>query len=77
MKLKNGTNADYFIFINDAPWDHHFEESNYKSLKTIVSIEKILSKPFIKIAKQHPLTEWNNTTEFYKINYENLLQLMD
>ena len=76
MKLKKEMNADYFVCINDAPWDHHFEESNYKSLKTIDSIEKILSKPFIKIAKQHPLTEWNNTAGFYKSNYEKLLQLL-
>ena len=76
LKLKNEINADCFICINDAPWEHHFEESNYQSLKTIDSIETILNKPFIKIAKQHALSEWNNAMAFYKSNYESLLQLM-
>jgi hypothetical protein len=76
FNLKNEIKAEYFICINDAPWEHHFEESNYQSLKTIDSIEKILDKPFIKIAKQHSLSEWNNAIAFYKSNYKNLLQLM-
>ena len=74
--LKNEANGDYFICINDAPWEHHFEESNYQSLKTIDSIETILNKPFIKIAKRHSLSEWNDAATFYRSNYENLLQLM-
>jgi len=74
--LKNEVNGDYFICINDAPWEHHFEESNYQSLKTIDSIETILNKPFIKIAKRHSLSEWNDAATFYRSNYENLLQLM-
>jgi len=76
LNLNNKIKADYFICINDAPWEHHFEESNYQSLKTIDSIEKILNKPFIKIAKRHSLSEWNNAITFYKSNYKNLLQLM-
>ncbi|HEX5151361.1 MAG TPA: hypothetical protein VFW07_07925 [Parafilimonas sp.] len=76
MNLSNEINTGYFICINDAPWEHHFEESNYQSLKAIDSIETILNKPFIKIAKQHPLSEWNNAIAFYESNYENLLQLM-
>jgi len=76
LNLKNELKADYFICINDAPWEHHFEESNYQSLKTIDAIEKILDKPFIKIAKRHSLSEWNNAIAFYKSNYKNLLQLM-
>jgi len=76
VNLKREVNDDYFICINDAPWEHHFEISNYQSLKTFDSIEPILNRPFIKIAKQHSLSEWNNAIVFYKSNYENLLQLM-
>ena len=74
--LKNEANGDYFICINDAPWEHHFEESNYQSLKHTDSIETILNKPIIKIAKRHSLAEWNDAATFYRSNYENLLQLM-
>jgi hypothetical protein len=76
LNLENEMNADYFICINDAPWEHHFEESNYQSLKTIDSMETILNKPFIKIAKRHSLSEWNNAITFYESNYENLLRLL-
>jgi hypothetical protein len=76
MNLKTKTEENYFICINDSPWQHHFEETNYTPLKEIGSIEKILNNKFLKIAVKLPLDEWNNATAFFKKNYTTLVQLL-
>jgi hypothetical protein len=76
QNLKNVTTDDYFVCVNDEQWQHHFEETNYKLLKKINSTTEILSKPFFKIAKKIPLTEWNNAEEFFIENYKNLMELI-
>jgi hypothetical protein len=76
MNLKTKTVENYFVCINDSPWQHHFEETNYTPLKEISSIEKILNNKFLKIAVKLPLNEWNNATAFFKENYTTLIQLL-
>ena len=76
MNLKTKTLENYFICINDSPWQHHFEETNYTPLKEISSIEKILNNKFFKIAVKFPLIEWNNATTFFKENYITLVQML-
>lgn len=76
LNLKKKLNEDYFICINDAPWEHHFKNWNYKPLSAVYSTEEFMSKPFIKIAKKLSLSEWNNAEEFYKKNYTDLLKIM-
>jgi hypothetical protein len=54
--------ADYFVGVNDDPWQHHFEPDNYRKISEL-SIEEFavqLQKyPHTKIAAKWPLTEWN------------------
>jgi len=76
QNLKANAEEDYFVCINNTPWEHNFKESNYKPLKNIDTIEEILNKPFIKIATKHPLQQWNNAEEFFKLNYEKFLKLL-
>jgi hypothetical protein len=76
MNLKTKSVENYFVCINDSPWQHHFEETNYTPLKEMSSIEKILNNKFLKIAVKLPLNEWNNATVFFKENYTTLLQLL-
>ncbi len=76
MNLKTKTEENYFVCINDSPWQHHFEETNYTPLKEISAIEKILNNEFLKIAVKLPLNEWNNATAFFKKNYTTLIQLL-
>ena len=77
-KLPALREEDLFVCVNEAPWHHHFEAINYKSLHEMItdSASEIFTKPFIKIAKKIPLTEWNHAFEFYKNYYEKLLQLI-
>jgi hypothetical protein len=66
---------NYFVCINNSPWEHHFEASNYKPLKTRNSTE-ILNKPFFKIAAKLSLNEWNNAEVFFRNNYSNFIKLI-
>lgn len=74
--LPNLKEQDFFTGINESQWEHHFEESNYKSVKEIDAYDEILNKPFIKIAKQHSLSEWNNATEFFEESFGEYLRLL-
>ena len=76
QKLNNRILDDYFICVNDEPWQHHFEETNYKLLKEIDFAETHLDKPFLKIAKQLPLQKWNDAEDFYRKNYNSLLKII-
>jgi len=76
LNLEKGDKEDYFVYINNEQWQHHFEETNYKPLREIESVEKILNQPFIKIAKKIPLTQWNNILEFYANNYTDLIRML-
>ena len=74
--LKKHIEAGYFICTNDSQWEHHFEETNYRPLYAMDSIEEILNKPFIKIAKQHKLSQWNSAATFFERNYAEMIRLV-
>lgn len=55
---------DYYIGINEDPWQHHFEPSNYKLIRDMSEKELLTilhELPQIKIAAKWPLTEWHLT----------------
>lgn len=61
---------NYFIGINNDPWQHHFEANNYLKISELSKEEfrhRLQEQPHIKIAARWPLTEWgaaaNNLTE--------------
>jgi hypothetical protein len=68
--------AGYFICINENKWQHHFEETNYKPLNEIESLQEMFNQPFIKIACKHSLTEWDKATIFFESNYAAMLRLL-
>jgi hypothetical protein len=76
LNLKKRNDEDHFVCINDKQWQHHFEETNYKPLREIESVEKILNRSFIKIAKKIPLTKWNKASEFYANTYTDLIRML-
>lgn len=66
----------YFACINNEQWHHHFELNNYQPLKNIPSIENLLKKPFIKLAKNLSLHEWNKAPGFYTDTYSEILGII-
>lgn len=54
---------DYFICINNDPWEHHFEETNFIAIHSLSDDDYkhiIASHSFIKIANKIPVSEWEN-----------------
>ena len=52
---------EFYVCINDSQWEHHFDDTNYRSLQTLdeVEIHDILTKKsFLKIAQRLPITQW-------------------
>jgi hypothetical protein len=53
---------DYYIGINEDPWQHHFEPSNYKKINDLSQTEFLFlleHHPHIKIAARWPIAEWD------------------
>jgi hypothetical protein len=58
---------DYYLCIDDNPWQHHFEKENYVAVNAMTrnEFESILpGKPFVKIAKKIALTQWEEAPAF-------------
>lgn len=53
---------DFYIGINDDPWQHHFEETNFRKIESLRKPEfaAILARQsHIKIAARWPLSDWD------------------
>lgn len=58
---------EYCICINDNPWEHHFDTSNFVHINTIDKnkfTEILLRNRVVKIAKNIPLNKWQDAPEF-------------
>ncbi|MGK2862498.1 MAG: hypothetical protein ACSLE0_11220 [Chitinophagaceae bacterium] len=54
---------DYFICVNEDPWEHHFENDNYLPLRTMnhdLFKKWICEKSFIKLSKKFSIAQWND-----------------
>ncbi len=69
---------NFFICINKDEWQHHFEADNYLPVFAISLEEfrKINEKPFFKIAKKIPLSEWENADEFLLNSFKQIMQFL-
>ncbi|MEO6732817.1 MAG: hypothetical protein ABIN01_16460 [Ferruginibacter sp.] len=70
---------DYWICVNEDPWQHHFEEDNFKLLKTYnaASFATLLSsKPFIKIAKRISLQQWDDAPVFLDHHFKEMITFL-
>jgi hypothetical protein len=58
---------EYAVCCNEEPWEHHFETDNFLPIKNFTAIEfatMLNRKPFIKIAKQINLQQWDAAGDF-------------
>jgi len=75
LALQEQHAQDYFVCINEAQWQHHFEKTNYISLNKIES-ESIFQKPFFKLSKKLDLKDWEKAPAFFETSYAGFLQLL-
>ena len=70
---------DYWICINNNPWEHNFEEENYLPVKKISIAEfatMLNREPFIKIGKKFSLQHWDTVALFIEQSFEEMLALL-
>jgi hypothetical protein len=71
--------AAYFTGVSDDQWEHHFETSNYVSLREMDAESfkgNIASKNFIKLAKHFSLVQWGNAGDNLFTSFCQLIQLL-
>ncbi|MDZ4808770.1 MAG: hypothetical protein SGI96_10915 [Bacteroidota bacterium] len=70
---------DYYCYINDDQWQHHFETDNYISLTEIsntVFENLVTEKPFIKLANKIPLEQWDNAEEMLLTYFKQIIEVL-
>ncbi|MEO6547236.1 MAG: hypothetical protein ABIN94_04530 [Ferruginibacter sp.] len=73
-------NNNYWVCINEDPWQHHFEAGNYELLEnqTQGSFSLLLQgKPFIKIAKRISLVDWGDASQLLGLRFKELITLLE
>lgn len=66
------------ICVHPSPWEHHFENDNFKLLGEMDTEEYsniIISHSFLKIGFQHPLEQWDDLPEWLMSGFEKLMEL--
>ena len=70
---------NFYICINEDPWAHHFEKTNYQQIGKLSEgdfTEILQTLPHIKIAAKQPLDEWPNAANTFFENWKLLLRLL-
>jgi hypothetical protein len=69
---------DFSICINEQEWEHHFDESNYRSLSDLGEEgyrSELRRKPFVKLARRIPLRQWEEVYDLLLESFSRLLSL--
>lgn len=70
---------NFFVGIQEDPWQHHFEETNYQKISAL-SKEAFFSllqqQPHIKIAARWPLSQWDAAANLLVDSWKTLLNLI-
>lgn len=67
------------ICIHDDPWEHHFEKNNFTRLDLLSEEDfrkVLLEKPFVKIAKNISLQQWQQVPEFLSKTFAEMVGLI-
>ena len=70
---------DYWICINNNPWEHNFEEDNYRPVKkiTISEFTTMLNREsFIKIGKKVSLQQWDTAATAIEQSFGEMIILL-
>lgn len=68
---------DFFLCINDDPWQHHFETINYLPLQGMSQAEArnaIQERPFMKLSAKLPVTGWDEMPVYMLGKFRTLLE---
>lgn len=72
----------FFICVNDTPWEYFFEEMNYVSLDEWMTNKQnelammLREKPFIKLSRKIPLTQYEMVGSYGLATFNKLMNLL-
>jgi hypothetical protein len=77
--ISNQLNSKIWICVNDSPWEHYFEATNYKLINNVSpkEIEDILKKDFRKIALSFDLKKLNQFTQLGMQSIDSFSKLLN
>lgn len=70
---------EVYLCMQDDPWQHHFEENNYKPVKSLNKEEFstiIQEKDFIKLSLKIPLSLWDEAPRLLACHFRNYLEML-
>ncbi len=74
--------SDFFICVNNNPWEYSFDEKNYRSLDTMFQSnedelrEMILQKEFLKFSQRLDLNDYSQLVSFGANAFERLMKIL-
>jgi hypothetical protein len=74
-RIDSKDDGDWFICVNEDPWQHHFRKNNYQPI-TEWGNQDFAGLPFIKLGKKISLQEWDNLNHFFEENYTEILKML-
>lgn len=69
----------FSICVGEDEWQHHFEKENYMEAGKLTpqAFKDLSKKPFLKIAKYIPLSQWKDASEFMINGLRELLECIE
>jgi hypothetical protein len=77
--LKILTEKGFFYYINEDPWEHHFEKNNYIPVQDMSKNDferSIRNNSFIKLAGKISLKQWNDAEEILLEKFKVLIGML-
>ncbi len=77
--LLNSNKDEIYLCVNDEPWEHHFEQDNYRMVGSMATEDlKLLvaEKEFIKVAVKINLNRWNELGEQLPSAFSTIIKLI-
>lgn len=70
---------DYWICVNDHPWEHNFDNENYVPINSLTLSdfnELLCGKVFVKISKKMPVQQWDGIALFLEHTFTEIILLL-
>ncbi len=71
---------DLYFCIGNTPWEYHYQENNYKKIKSLSKeqlIDQIDQKGFIKLSNYIPVDLWNEYQSFTLASFARFLKCVN
>lgn len=72
--INEGALDHWYIGVSDDPWEHHFEEDNYQPIHVLRSHKNLPQTKYLKLARWHPLDEWQDAYPFFLSSCSQLME---